>query len=156
MNFLAIIPLVITILYLTIYFWRIHTIPESISETSYLWSPGYFTAYCFALGFSLFIPWIFFTPQHYGFLCFLGVSGIFAAGSSPFFKEKFEAKIHYTGGIVAMLMWIVWMCLQSYYIPLVVFLGISALLSILIKWNSMVFWGEVVGIATLCTLLLLK
>lgn len=61
------IALIITLIYLSISIYILKTIPESISETSYLWKGkiNWFSVYCILLVVSLFIPWILMTPETY-------------------------------------------------------------------------------------------
>lgn len=149
------IALIITLIYLAISLYKLKGIPESISETSYLWTGkiNWFSIYCVALVGSLITPWILMTPESYQFICFLACAGILACGTTPFFKEKFQGKIHYTGGIIAMLCWLIWMILGGYWIALIIGSILFIALTI-IKKDSWVFWAELIGLIILFILIL--
>lgn len=146
------LSLTLTLIFLLIALIKIKQIPTSISEISYLWSPKVFSVYCVLLAITLLIPWLAITPITYQFICFLSCVGIIACGTTPFFKESFEGKIHYTGGVIAMLCWLIWMILGGYWIALILFAVITLIL-ILIKPKCWVFFGELVGLIILTILL---
>lgn len=148
------LTLLISITYLSIALYKVRTVPESISELSYLWNAQYFSIFCISLAFSLLPAWITQTPEVYQFICFLSCAGIIAAGTTPFFKESFQAKIHYTGGIIAMLCWLIWMVLEKEWTALLIDLSLIILLTLARK-QSWVFWGEVIGLFTLLTILII-
>lgn len=150
---LAIFPLITTAIYLINCLLRMDRTPVSISETSYECDPKLCSIYCIGLGILLFPPWVLNTPEDYQFVCFLGCVGVIAAGTSPYFRDSFEAKIHYIGGGLAMLAWIVWMCLGHLYIELGITVGITLALT-LIRRQSWVFWAEIVSILMLIVILL--
>lgn len=163
MEILLIINLIITVLYLTISCLKTKQIPESISETSYiweseckdkgLWHTAYiFSIYCFITATLLFFPWLFQTPILFQFLSFLGCVGIIIAGLTPFFKEDYKGYIHYGGGMLALICWLVWMCVMSYWIPLLICILVFTILTLL-KKDSYTFWAEVVGLITLFLIL---
>lgn len=156
---LLIICFVILVTYMAMCCIRYGGVPESVSESSYIWEEdcthsgnlhkaNYFSLYCLLTAGLLFYPWIALTPESFGFLAFIGCAGILAAGSTPFFHEKFEGYIHYGGGIIAVICWIIWMCLMHYWFSLgIAFLCIGFLCLIRIK--SYVLWAELVGLVTL-------
>lgn len=149
------ISLIITIIYLAISIYKLKRVPESISDTSYLWTGkiNWFSIYCLLLVGSIFLPWVLITPETYQFICFLSCSGILACGVTPFFKQSFEGKIHYTGGIIAMLCWLIQMVLGGYWIALLIGSILFIILTI-IKKDSFVFWGEIIGLIILSIIIL--
>lgn len=149
------IPLIITIIYLLVSIYKLKEIPQSISETSYLWTNkiNWFSIYCILLVVSLLIPWMLITPETYQFICFISCAGISACGVTPFFKETFQGKIHYTGGVIAMLCWLIWIILGGYWIALALGAILFIILTI-IKKDSWVFWGELIGLITLFILII--
>lgn len=139
----------ITVLYLLISIIKLRRIPESISETSYLWKGkvNWFTIYCIILATTLFIPWLS-KSKHLEFIPFLGCVGILMAGVTPYFKDSFYSKIHYVGGLMSLLSVIIWLISNQYYISLLTWLGLFIILSI-IKRQSWVFFGEIIGLIIL-------
>lgn len=146
--------ILLSLIYIIVSIYKLKRIPESISETSYLWNKiNWFTIYCMSIVGTIIIPWIDMTPSSYQFLCFLSCVGILMAGSTPLFKEKFEGTVHYAGGILAMLGWIIWAIISGYWGVLILDAIITAILSI-IKPRCWVFWAEIVAILTLGILLI--
>lgn len=131
------------------------SIPESISATSYIWESncahkslhkaGLFSLYCALVAGMIFWPWVSQTSEYWQFLSFLGCTGILAAGSTPFFRESYQARIHYSGGIIAMISWLMWMIVNSFHAELGWCAGIILILCC-IKRRPWVLWGELVGL----------
>lgn len=163
---LLIICICVMVTYITMSCIRINGIPVSVSETAYIWESdcnhkgnlhkaNYFSLYCLLTAGLLFYPWISESPENIEFLAFLGCAGILGAGSTPFFKEKYEAGIHYASGIAAVACWIIWMCVMGYWI----WLGCSFLvigILCIFKTDAYVFWTEAVGLITLAVKLFLN
>lgn len=155
----AYIILVVTAIYITLSIYKSKKIPESISETSYMWESDcdhksfhkarIFTWYCLLTAALLFPTWISHTNQTRQFLVFLSSIGICGAGITPFFKEKFQAPIHYGGGILAMLCYVIWMILSGNFLYLAISVSIATVLTI-IKRKSWIFWYEICGLIGLC------
>lgn len=147
------LPLLISLAYLSLALYKVKRAPESISELSYLWDSKVFSIFCIALAFSLLPFWVYETPENYQFICFLSCCGIVACGVTPFFKETFQAKIHYTGGIIAMLCWLIWMVLEKEWVFLLIDITLIIILT-LVRRKSWVFWGEIVGLFSLIGILI--
>lgn len=147
--------LVLTIIYLSICISKMKDIPESISETSYIWTGkvNWFSLYCFSIALLLLIPWTIISKDEYRFICFIAIIGITACGATPLFKEKFQGIIHYTGGIMLIICWIIWMLIEQYYalFALDILLITSA---IFIKRKSWVFWWETIPLISLIIMLI--
>lgn len=147
--------IILSILYLGFATYKLKNIPESISETSYIWEAEcdhkqwhkahLFSIYCVLMACLIFWPWVKITPEYWQFICFLGCTGILIAGITPFFKEKYQAPIHYTGGTIIALCWIMWMLMMHHYITIVV-CGVIIGACCAVKPRSWVFWFEVAGL----------
>lgn len=166
MNIFLIIALIITLIYGVLSFIKNNKeIPESISATSYIWEhyckhngtlhkANYFSLYCFIIVILLFLPWLLSTIEMWQFLVFLACVGILAAGTTPFFKEKYQSYIHYGGGILAMICFLLWMILMKFYISLLIF-GSLYILTLIFNRKNFVFWAELLGLLTLIITLLI-
>lgn len=97
--------------------------PQSISATSYIsrerWGTTLpFTGLCVISAICLFPLWIDKTDDNYQFLVFLACAGVLFAGSTPLYRQEFESKIHYTGGIIAFVCGLLWLILMHQWITL--------------------------------------
>ena len=91
---------------------------ESISSTSYISKEKFgttlpFTLICVICSVCLFPLWVAVSPAYYQFLVFISCLGVMFAGSTPFFKQEFEGKIHYTSGIMAFIGGLTWLLVTS-------------------------------------------
>lgn len=125
-------------------------IPESISDTAYIYNNHcgkyyLFTIYCLLTSVLLFPVWITLSMESIQCLCFLSCSGIIFAGVTPFFKESYQKTLHYTSGILAMVSYILWVCLSGYWCLLGIQLCAIVLL-VLFDRKNYVFYSEIVGI----------
>lgn len=162
---IALINLFITFFYLIASMDVGNKIPESISETSYIWEKyckessqfhiAYiFSIYCFVTAILLFIPWLEATPDRWQFTCFLGCSGITMAGITPFFKKYgIDRYIHYVGGIIALISYVVWMIATHYCINLCLSVIIFITCSI-INRKKFVLWAEIISLISLLIILM--
>lgn len=162
---LSLICFVLIVCYITMATIYAKRLPESISETSYIWETEcnhlnrqhrayVFSVFCFILAILLFYPWYAVTPSKYKFLCFIGCMGVLAAGATPFFKEKGKNIIHYFGGMIAVLCSLIWMGCMGYWVPLVIGILVFIILSI-IYYDSIVLWGEITALFFLIGVLIL-
>ena len=159
---LELIAIIITVTYVTIACIRAGEIPESLSQTAYIWEEdcnhktshrGYiFTLYCFTIVSLLFYPWISVTPESYQFLCFLGCAGLLAVGVTPFFKHEY-GYVHGIGCLISLLSLIIWMCLSHLWIALIIMIAVFIIL-ISIKRSLWVFYGEMIGLLSLMVILM--
>ena len=129
-------------------------IPESISATAYIENrkSWYFSIYSIGTGVLLLIPWIEATPETWQFLVFISCMGMIFAGTTPFFKSKFEAPIHYTSGAISIVTWIAWMLLVGnpwHLLICVVLYGVICAFN----YKNWIYWAEVIPLT--CTLILL-
>lgn len=146
---LIIILIILMISYCTFAISYKKRIPGSLSETSYYWNYKInpFTCFCFITGLLLFYPWLSFGK--FEFLGFLSIAGLFAAGSTPLFKdESFQRKLHYIGGVISALCSNLWIILNHYYVNFIISI-ILMLCCILIYKKSWVFWVEIFSILNL-------
>lgn len=141
-------------------------LPESISETSYIWEAEcnhinrqhrayIFSLFCLILAGLLIYPWCAFTPLKFIPLCIIGCLGVIAAGCTPFFKEKGKDIIHYVGGMVAVLCSLIWMGCLGYWVPLG--LGILTFIVLcIIYFDAIVLWGEITALFFLIGIMILN
>lgn len=131
-------------------------VPESISETSSFWPNSklnIFTCYCIITGLFLFYPWI--SSGSYEFLAFLGIAGLFVAGSTPLFKEEsFQNRLHYIGGILSEICSVLWMILNGYWLFISIAFSLAIILTIF-KPKSWVFFFEIFTMLCLYIVLLI-
>ena len=149
---------ILTTSYITGAIIKSKSIPESISETSYIWETNcdhkqwhkahLFSIYCCLVAGLMFWPWIKITPEYWQFICFLGCAGIMMAGVTPFFKDKYQSLIHYFGGAIIALSWISWMLIMQQYM-IIVGGGLTIGVCCIVRPKSWVFWFEVVGLLAL-------
>lgn len=147
-NILLIITGICFLIY-NIYVIGIFGLPESLSETSYLFkengkSHWWFTFICFIISIGLFPIWVGISHINYQFLCFLGCAGIMFAGCTPFFREDFHKPIHYASAIIAFISSIVWLGLMGYYIYVILSFISILLLLITFGFKYYVYFAEVV------------
>lgn len=126
-------------------------IPESLSETSYLFSSlkkmdWPFTVFCFLLAFLICPTWMELSAPTWQWLVFLSAGGILFAGATPLFKESLQKQVHYIGGIIAFVSGIGWMIMSGYG---TVAIGVFATTFIaclhMMSAKCFVFFGEVFG-----------
>lgn len=131
--------------------WRL---PESISATSYIFKDRFnvtwpFILLCIISAVFLFPLWVTVSPVTWQFLAFLSCAGILFAGSTPLYKEEFEGKIHYAGGITAFISGLLWLSFTSNWYSLIIIVLIGSLITIFSKKNY-VFIFEVISYITMC------
>lgn len=155
---MLITAIILSVVYLGCAIYKLKNIPESISGTSYIWETNcdhkqwhkahLFSLYCALVAGMVFWPWIKITPEYWQFICFLGCAGIMMAGVTPFFKDKYQSLIHYSGGAIIALSWISWMLIMQQYM-IIVGSGLTIGACCIVKPKSWVFWFEVVGLFAL-------
>lgn len=128
-------------------------VPESISATSYIYKDIFkvdyiFTAYCIFVASLLLPSWLTVSPDNLQFLVFICCAGILCAGTTPLFKEADQGKIHYAGGIIAFIGFVLWMlCSHNYYWLLAD--AICILLLVCLDRKNYVFYAETCSLFTL-------
>lgn len=126
-------------------------IPESISATYYtakrpwLWQTVMICAGLLLMPFLLSM-----TPDLWQFLIFLACFGLVYTGCSPLFKEKPQMQIHYASSITCCVSAITWCMLMGCWWA-VIASAIAALIAILIKPKSYIFWLELGTITSVIT-----
>lgn len=157
-TFALIFLLIISIIYNFYIVFRHKGIPESISQTSYIFNQingkyYLFSCYCVLIVAILFPIWVDFSLDSYKFLTFLSCTGILFAGSTPLFRESYQKLVHYGSGILAIIAYILWMSLSGYYYYLLVEILTVTILSLLDKKNF-VYYTEIIALLGLIILLL--
>jgi hypothetical protein len=151
----------ITVMYLLLSISELGDIPESLSATSYVWeskcsnkntskylSAHYahlFTIYCVIIAALLIYPWYTKELDYTRFMSIGGVLGILLAGVTPFFKSSWQQPVHYTGGILAMVCYVLWMGLNGYWVELVIPAGFACIATC-IKKQPWVLYFELAGL----------
>lgn len=128
--------------------------PQSISATSYIantiWGTTLpFTGLCITSAVCLFPLWIDKTEDNYQFFVFLACAGVLFAGSTPLYRQEFESKIHYTGGIIAFVCGLIWLILMHQWITLGLIGLIGGIWSLSDRKNY-TFIFEVVSYIAIC------
>lgn len=107
-------------------------IPSSLSDSFYLLQNKYpnknrkwlFTLLCFAISFTILIPWIDISNESLQLLPFLSTAGLAFVGVAPHFKS-YEKKIHETGALMCAICSQLWCVLSGlWYTPII---GLSAM-----------------------------
>lgn len=158
MLYFIILLLVFTIVYHTYVIMLNKKIPESISNTSYIFlninkKYYYFSIYCILTAAIIFPIWLNVSVEELRFLVFLACCGIIFASVTPFFKEDFHKPIHYVAGIVAVVCYILWMIL-SRYTKWLLYESIVTIIAIIFDYKNFVYYIEIFGILTLLLLLI--
>lgn len=135
-----------------------NTLPESISATSYLFRDNFSTTWpfsfiCVASAMFIFPQWMMVSPENYQFLGFLSCLGLFFAGTTPLYREKFERKIHYISGIVSFACGLTWLILTGSWASIASIAVIGGLPTLLDK-EKYVFFFEVASYVVVALTLL--
>lgn len=139
-------------------------IPESLSETSYIWEQTckhnhlcqayWFSFLCWFIALSLFFPWLSITSENIQFIPFLGLTGLILCGCTPFFKTSAQAYVHYTSGIIAILCWALWVIIAGYIELLIIFVSLY-LITIICDRKNFVYWAEILSFSILFIFLII-
>ena len=156
MTFVLIALLILTIIYNIYAIYLNKGIPESISDTAYIFDKKryYFSIYCVLLVTGLLPIWLGVSIVNLQCLVFICCVGILFAGITPFFKDKgtVDKPIHYSSGIIVALAYLLWLIFSGYAIILI---PISIILSLLIiiDYKNFIYYIEIVGLISLLILL---
>lgn len=150
----------LTFIYNGYIIYKIKDIPESISQTSYIYGElngkNYlFTCFCLIVVIILFPIWITFSEENFRAFVFLSCLGILFAGATPFFKESFQKPIHYISGLIVVVMYVIWLILSGYIVLLFAEI-ILTLICILFDKKNYVFYIEIIGLNGLIILLIVN
>ena len=148
---LVYVCLLVSIVYNTYVICYYNKVPESLSETAYLFGGNkrfLFTAYCTVCGGLLFPSLVSITPEGFEFLPFLITSGLCFAGFSPIFKEGLEGKVHYISAIIAFLGFILYVI---NFLGMWWFIGFVVALGGLCLWKSecVIYFAENLALSVL-------
>lgn len=144
---LTIITLVITLLYNSYVIIKYKKIPESLSETSYLFGGNkryLFTGYCIITSFCL-LPMLLEITMTLQFLPFIFCGGLLFAGCSPLFRSGLDKPIHYIFSGLAFIAYLCYIMLCMGWVWLIGYLIILSILCI-IKLKSYVYWAEILAL----------
>lgn len=144
---LIILSFIITLLYNVSICTYYRTIPESLSETSYiLGSKNFlFTIYCFIIGLCIMPPLFNITNENLQFIPFIFCGGLIFAGFSPLYKKGLDKKVHYISALIAFITFIVYVIFQMGYEWLIYYLIILGV-TCLIKFKSYVYFAELIAL----------
>lgn len=146
MNLLYILIL-ISVLYNVCIIIKYKTIPESLSETSYLLDNyrWLFTLYCYFVCLCLLILLLPITKENITFIPFLFCGGLMFAGASPLYKQGMDRKVHYITAFLSFGSFLLYIFLQMggiWIIPYLLCLGLFCI----IKPNSYVYFAEILAL----------
>lgn len=123
-------------------------IPESISQTHYLWNDAIknggllFTFMMLAVAFCILPPWFSVSPDNFKMLVFLAGAALAFVGCAAAFKEELTDSVHYTCAGIWAAMTILYSLLVDCY-PFVIFAAVMSFIGIAAnKWKNMTFWLE--------------
>ena len=153
--FFVILNLTVFIIY-NILIIRKFNIPESLSETTYLMGNKYwvFPLICGLFVFTILPIWLNIPPHNFNYIKFFSCGGLLFVGATPFFKQKFEGKIHYVAAIISLLGFISWFLLNGLYIWVLIDLIIFICSILILNKKNFVYYGEVITWITLLIFLL--
>lgn len=153
----------LTLIVLLIYLWYnllvIHMfgLPESLSQTSYLFlnhNGKYymFSIFCILLSVSLLPTWVSISPKELRYLVYSSLGGLLVSGSTPMFRRGIQKPLHYLSAVFTFFCYILWFYAVDYIILIVNAVIISIL--ILIDRKDYVYHAETVITLTLIIYLL--
>lgn len=147
---LVILAVILFIAYNVFILTKYRTIPVSLSETSYIASPTWFSSVIGTETILLLVPWLDNSPEP--ILPYLSSIALVVCASSPLFKESFHKTTHYISALVALAGIILWMAIHAnplWWTSLVVLAGL-----IVWKKEQFVYWTELWAFAALSGILL--
>ena len=123
-------------------------IPESISATYYTAKrPWLWQTVMIGAGLLLMPLLLSMTPDGWQFAVFLACFGLVYTGCSPLFRERPQMQIHYVSSITCCVSAVAW-CMAMGCLWAVLASGMAALMAILIRPKSYIFWLELGTIAS--------
>lgn len=126
------------------------TIPVSLSETSYIASPTWFSSVIGIETILLLIPWVNNSPEP--ILPYMSSMALVVCASSPLFKESFHRTTHYISALIALFGIILWMAIHAHplwWLSLIPLLGM-----IIWKKKQFVYWTELWAFVALSGIIL--
>lgn len=162
---LLIFGFVIFVFYNVVAIIKNKNVPESLSETSYIWESTckhkqlcqayWFSFLCFFIVLILFLPWLSASAVNLQFIPFIGLLGLTLCGCTPFFKAgNAQTYIHYISGIIAILCWAIWIILSAYYTILIIFCILYSI-SLILNDKNFIYWAEILSISLTFILLII-
>lgn len=144
MIYLYLVSLIFLIAYI-VYAVSVCGVPWSLSDTYYQLKKRNRLAWLFQM--AMIIPamllmpvWLECSTDNTQFLAFLACGGLIFVGTAPLFREEFQAKVHYTGTVIAGLATILWLCLSGmWYLPVVAF-PVAGI--VMLRYREWLFWAE--------------
>ena len=127
---------------------RYKKIPESLSETSYLFGGNkrfLFTGYCILITFLLLPVLLNITNENFQILPVLICAGLAFAGCSPLFREGLDKKVHYISAYISFGTFVLYSILCMNWIYTVVFICILGMLC-LIRYKSFIYFAEILAL----------
>jgi hypothetical protein len=148
MLILLVVCLLITIAYNSYIFIRFKKVPQSLSETSYLFGGNkryFFTAYCMIVCLLLLPLLLEITPNNFQIIPFIFCGGLSFAGCSPLFRKGLDKKIHYISAYIAFGAFILYMVLCMHWIYIIVYAVLFGVLC-LWKYKCYVYFAEMLAL----------
>ena len=121
-------------------------IPESLSETTYLFGSKHnwlFTLLCFVVSFCLLPIWLS-VDSNFEFLKFLSIAPLLFVGVTPYFKDGIQKPIHYTSAIISFISVLLWFLMNGLYNWLIGMSTIFIILELLFDNTKYVYYLEIV------------
>ena len=121
-------------------------IPESLSETTYLFGNKHnwlFTLLCFVVSFCLLPIWLS-VDFNFDFIKFLSIAPLLFVGVTPYFKEGIQKTIHYTSAIISFISILLWFLMNGLYNWLIGMSIIFIILELLFDKTKYVYYLEIV------------
>ena len=152
-----IILLLITFIYNGYVLMKYKKIPESLSETSYLFGGNkryFFTLYTLCISGFLLPLLLTYTSEMLEFLPFIFCGGILFAGFSPLFKEKIDKEVHYTAALISFISFIFYLVFYMGWQWFLAYLITFLITFFIWKKEKIVYFAEMIGILMLIIWLL--
>jgi|GEM_PF-5197911 len=158
MGFITLITLSFFIIY-NIYVIRKFGLPESLSQTSYLFlnhNGKYymFSVLCILLSISLLPAWVSISVKKLQILVYLSLGGLLVSGMTPMFHRSIQKPFHYLSAVVTFVCYVIWFAYTS---PTILILNaITIGILILLDHKDYVYHAESIIALTLMIYILYK
>lgn len=134
-------------------------VPTSISDTYYqlenIKHPKWLFQAAMIIPAMLLLPsWLDCSKESFQFLAFLSCGGLMFVGACPFFKLKFDGKVHYISAAICGGCAVLWLILSGmWYLPAICFLIALAASA---KYSKAMFWCEMAAFVSTYLSVILK
>lgn len=149
-NIILYFIVIISLIYNLYVLLKYKKIPESLSETSYLFGNNryLFTVYCLLIGLCLLILLLPLTNINLQFIPFIICIGLIFSGFSPFYKKGLDRKIHYIFAFLSFGMFILYIFLHVGWYWIIPYL-IGIIILCFLNFKSYVYFAEILALLEL-------